>query len=108
MQVVSDNFNTDISLPNGKVSTHSLAINVLQPTCDNHPAPDVAIKRLQRHEISQAILETIGEQSSVWSKESSHVTCAHSITAADFIMHQDLSRRLVAEKDFAFFKYIVT
>ena len=55
VQVVSDNFNTGISAPNGNASTHSLGMIVMQPTCDNHPAPDTAIRRLQRHEISQAI-----------------------------------------------------
>ena len=38
----------------------------MQPTCENHPAHDVVIRRLQRHEISQAIQETVGEQSSVY------------------------------------------
>ena len=33
VQVVSDNFDTDISSPNGKTSTHSLAMIILQPTC---------------------------------------------------------------------------
>ena len=54
-----------MSLPNGKASTHSLAMIVWEPTCDNHPSPDAAIRRLQRHAISQAMQDTIGEQSSV-------------------------------------------
>ena len=61
VQVVSDNFDTDISSPNGKASTHSLEMIVMQPTCDNHPSSNPAIRRLQRYEISQAIQETIGE-----------------------------------------------
>ena len=65
MQVVYDNFDIVNSSPNAKASTHSLAINVMQPTCDNHQAHDATI-RLLRHEISQAIQENICEQSSVY------------------------------------------
>ena len=32
IQVVADNFDTDISSPNGKLSTHSLAMIIIQPT----------------------------------------------------------------------------
>ena len=110
VQVVSDNFDTDISSPNGKASTHSLAMIVMQPTCDNHPAPDAAIRRLQRDKISQAIQETIGEQSSVYygQKNTAMPQVPTPSLPSDFTMHQDVSRRLAAENDFAFFKNILT
>ena len=100
VQVVTDNFDTDITSPNGKALTHSLAMIVMQPTCDNHPSPDAAIRRLQRHEISQAIEETIGEQSSVYygQKNPAMPQVPTPSLPSDFTMHQDVSRRLAAEK----------
>ena len=35
VQVIADNFDADISCPNGKLSTHSLAMIIMQPSCSN-------------------------------------------------------------------------
>ena len=90
VQVVSDNIATDISSPNEKALTHSLAMNVMKPTCDNHPSPDAAIRRLQRHEISQAIEEIIGEQSSVYygQKNSAMPQVPTPSLPSDFMYHE--------------------
>ena len=47
IQVVADNFDCDISSPNGKLSTHSLAMIITQPGCRDDTYSNDGIKCLR-------------------------------------------------------------
>ena len=53
--VVADNFDTDISSPNGKLSTHSLAMIIIQPTHEDDTPPNETIPRLNKSEMAKPI-----------------------------------------------------
>uniref|UniRef100_UPI00358F791D uncharacterized protein isoform X1 n=1 Tax=Myxine glutinosa TaxID=7769 RepID=UPI00358F791D len=48
VQVICDNFDTDISSPNGKSSTHSLAMIITQPTTSDETDVQDTIRRLKK------------------------------------------------------------
>ena len=54
-QLVVDNFDTDISFPNGKLSTHSLAMIIIQPTHEDDTPPNETIPRLKKSEMAKPI-----------------------------------------------------
>ena len=51
VQVDGDNFDIDISSPNGKLSTHSLALLVTQPDTNNVEIDIDTIRRLRKPDI---------------------------------------------------------
>ena len=55
IQVVADNFDCDISSPNGKLSTHSLAMIITQPGCRDDKYSNDDIKHLRKDELPQPI-----------------------------------------------------
>ena len=58
IQVVVDNFDADISSQNGKLSTHSLAVLVTQPTSSNqseYPDNKEAINRVNKNDMTKPI-----------------------------------------------------
>lgn len=55
IQIVADNFDCDISSPNGKLSTHSLAMIITQPGCRDDTSSKDDIKRLKKDELLQPI-----------------------------------------------------
>ena len=58
IQVVVDNFDADISSQNGKLSTHSLAVLVTQPSDSNEPADSYkenTIKRIGKNDMTKPI-----------------------------------------------------
>lgn len=52
VQIVADCFNADISCPNGKLSTHSLAMIVMQPSHDDQEDEVETIVRLCKADMS--------------------------------------------------------
>ena len=57
VHVVTDNFDTDIFSANGKLSTHSLAMIITQPTDEGDTQKNDIIRRLQKDEMSQPIAD---------------------------------------------------
>ena len=55
VQVVADNFDADISSPNGKVSTHALAMIITQPSKGELLSEDGRIRRIEKGEMSSPI-----------------------------------------------------
>ena len=55
-QIVSENFDSDISSPNGKSSTHSLAMIIMQPAGGDEPLVGYTIMRLRKRELNTPIL----------------------------------------------------
>lgn len=55
VQVVADNFECDISSPNGKTSTHSLAMIIMQPSLNQDDTQAHDIPRLKKTEMNQNI-----------------------------------------------------
>jgi hypothetical protein len=65
VQTVADNFDADIHSPNGKLSTHSLAMIVTQPTSDN--GDDTAsIDRLNHVDFKLPIAENDEDEEHVY------------------------------------------
>lgn len=58
IQIVADNFDADISSPNGKLSTHALAMIVIQPSAKSpEKSPEKHIRRIKKEEMSQKLPE---------------------------------------------------
>ena len=55
IQVVVDNFDADISLQNGKLSTHSLAVLVTQLTALNESEKKDTIQRIGKSDMSKSV-----------------------------------------------------
>ena len=51
VQIVGDNFDTNISSPNGKLSTHSLALLIMQPDKNDDEIQIAIIRRLSKNEM---------------------------------------------------------
>ena len=62
MQVVVDNFDTDISSPYGKLSTHSLAMIVTQPANVEYDSGRNNIRRPKQDDMSQPIEDDLVRQ----------------------------------------------
>ncbi|KAJ8021891.1 hypothetical protein HOLleu_39220 [Holothuria leucospilota] len=110
IQVVADNFDADISSPNGKLSTHSLAIIIMQSTGDHDNSMNETIPRLKKSEMSKSIEERQENETEI-------VTCPKKPPipviqaiplSSDILQHQNVSRRRAAENDFAFFLDVIT
>ena len=52
IQAVADNFDADISLQNGKVTTHALAMFITQPKHHDDRRTDARIPRISKAELS--------------------------------------------------------
>ena len=61
VQIVADNFDADISSPNGKLSTHSLAMIMMQPQKEGTEHEHDTILRISKEEMSVPI-ECIDDQ----------------------------------------------
>ena len=107
VQVVSDNFDTYISSTDGKALTHSLAMIVMQSTCDNHPSPDYrdslkSVNPLKERLASSPPFTTV--------KRIQPCHRCPSITAVR-LHHASgciITKARCRKKDFAFFKNILT
>ena len=66
VQMVSDNFDADIYSPNGKLSTHSLAMIITQQVHGNQNRTDKAIRRLKKEDMSRPTVEEQLSDSSLY------------------------------------------
>ena len=106
IQVVADNFDCDICSPNGKLSTHSLAMIVMQTGCRDDTDSKVDIKRLKKHEITQPIDDGQDESLVQYHGKKNPMMPTVPAPLQEFDMNADVSQRRAEECDFAFFKDI--
>ena len=57
IQIVADNFDSDISSPNGKLSTHSMAMIIMQPTRNSDKPQCETIPRLKKNEVPKTLMD---------------------------------------------------
>ena len=62
VQVIADNFDVDISSPNGKLSTHSLAMIVTQVRNDDETNDKEHIPRLKKEDLQQPLDDGQGDE----------------------------------------------
>ena len=57
IQIVADNCNGDISSPNGKLSTHSMAMIIMQPARNSDKPQCETIPQLKQNEVPKTIMD---------------------------------------------------
>jgi hypothetical protein len=109
VQVVVDNFDAEISSPNGKLSTHSLAVLLTQPETDDQPCQSQRIQRITKEEMSKPIEYNIEIQRYQGSKKPKmpKSDAVHEVFPLKLLAQQVISRRRAGEADFNFMKDIV-
>ena len=109
-QLVADNFDTDISSPNGKLSTHSLAMIIIQPTHEDDTPPNETIPRLKKSEMAKPIEDEQESQSENFTcqKKPPMTELQTASLSSDMLHHQEVSRKRAAENDFAFIQEVIT
>lgn len=110
VQVVTDNFDADIYSLNGKLSTHSLAMIITQPSHEGDTEVDDTIRRLRKDEVSQPITDDQDGHLAYYrgQKKPMMPQLPAASLPEDFQLYQDVSRRRAEERDFNFFQDILT
>jgi hypothetical protein len=110
VQVTSDNFDTDISTPNGKASTHSLAMIIMQPSThyEDVQGPDT-IRRIKKEEVCQPIPDDNDSFVVYYGQKKPEMPSIPTASlSSELQVMMDVSRKRAAGNDFAFFNDVVT
>jgi hypothetical protein len=108
VQTIVDNFDADIHSPNGKLSTHSLAMILTQPSSVINVNDDDTIPRLKHDDLRMPIEDEddTGPMHYVGQKNPPMPEVPKSSLPADFPTYQRISADRAKELDFQFFKDI--
>lgn len=108
VQIVADNFDADICSPNGKLSTHSLAMIITQPAKENDTQEHKSIKRISKDEMLEPIGEDENDQIAYRGQLKPVMPQKpETVLDADIKKYQDVSKRRAEETDFQFFHDIL-
>ena len=93
IQIVADNFNSDISSPNGKLSTHSMAMIVMQPTRNSDKPQCETIPRLKKNEVPKTLMDEQDyySQNFIHRKKPSMPALTTSNLSPEILHHQEIS-----------------
>ena len=109
VQIVVDNFDAEIASPNGKASTHSLAMIIMQPQAADEEEFKGTIRRLRKNEVSQPLANEnellLGYNGP---KEPSMPCIPMPSLAENFLMCQKVSTQRADENDFAFLQDVLS
>lgn len=109
VQIVADNFDTDISSSNGKLSTHSLAMIITQPMTHNENIPSKRIRCLKREEMSIPIsYEQKGHILFMGQKKQLMPERPQPVNVQEMEKLKDVSVRRGTELDFGFIKEVLS
>ena len=117
VQVVADNFDTHISSPNGKRSTHGLAMILTQANQQNpgivfNSGTLPTIRRLSSNETNAAKL-SLGEVkverfTGIKKPQIPREFCLKAIPSLSFLATQQVSLNRIATEDLSFFKQVLS
>jgi hypothetical protein len=110
VQVVADNFDAEISSPNGKQTTHALAMIMLQPSSESEIQVEECIPRLKFDErtrplIAEAVMDNIPSDF-VFQKNPQMNKIPAGRLPEDFVMRQNVSAKRASQLDFQFLQAI--
>ena len=110
IQIVADNFDSDISSPNGKLSTHSMAMIIMQPTRNSDKPQCETIPRLKKNEVPKTLMDEQDyySQNFIHRKKPSMPALTTSSLSPEILHHQEISRKRAAENDFAFLQDVIS
>lgn len=104
VQVVADNFDCDISSPNGKASTHSLAMIVMQPSTNADQEDVSQIRRLRKTDLHDAFENQQEPELRVYAgRKDPPMPCVPMATQSDQVQRsQNVSKARADHYDFQF------
>ena len=110
VQVVADNFDANISSPNGIKATHALALLITHPENKNQPEEADTIKRLNKTEMSQQVTHEVPVHEYDGPKKPDMPTWAavHSPLPLSILTSQVISAGRAREEDLQFLTEIVS
>ena len=110
VQVVADNFDTDISSPNGKLSTHSLAVLMTQKAQINESSETEQIRCIKWEEMSTPIKYEmpIERYNGPKKPEMPETFRSNSVLPLKILVHKYLANQRANENDLAFFLDVTT
>ncbi len=110
IQVVADNFDAAISSPNGMLSTHSLAMIIIQPAHSNDIAQSDTIPRLKKSDMTNIIDDRQESEPEYFTcqKKPPMVNLQTCSLSSDLLHHQDVSRKRAIDNDFAFIQDVLS
>ena len=109
IQRVVDNFDADISSQNGKISTHSVAMHITQPSKDTSLSEETqSIRRLDKAEMTNAVDYEVAVEPFHGPKKADMPALQNRVLPLKVLVEMVISTRRARKLDFSFLKYIVS
>ena len=108
VQVVADNFDCDISSPNGKASTHSLAMIIMQPSTNDDEQDIQQIRRLRKTDLHDVFENQQEPELLVYDgRKDPAMPCVPMTTQSDEVQYfQNVSKTRADHHDFQFLQHV--